>query len=159
MCGWVGVCACVRACGPAPRLIHCDLEQVEEDADKLDLASSSYIEKNMKQLMLSLDELTQETMQLANYQRVLVRHREQQAQHLAKRRAEKQAAGENPGNDRDVIQELRAQNHPLFKPLAEPHAVEAVLANARLAHCSTQIAQFSTANLGKLFLSQAVQDQ
>ena len=113
----------------------------------------------MKQLMLSLDELTQETMQLSNFQRTVVRHREAQVQHLAKRRAEKIAAGEDPGNDRDVAAELRAANHPLFKPLQEPAAIEAVLANARLSHCSTQIAQFSTANLGKLFLSQAVQDQ
>jgi hypothetical protein len=113
----------------------------------------------MKQLMLSLDELTQETMQLSNYQRTLARHREAQTQHLVNRRQEKMAAGENPGNDREVEDELKAQNHPLFKPMAEPPAVEAVLANARLAHCSTQIAQFATANLGKLFLSQAVQDQ
>jgi hypothetical protein len=109
--------------------------------------------------MLSLDELTQETMQLNNFQRQMQRRRNDQELAIKKRQGEKLAAGEMPGNDREVAKELTASNHPLFKPVQEPPAVEAVLANARLAHCSSQIAQFAVANLGKLFLSQAVQDQ
>ena len=47
-------------------------------ASRLDLSSSAYIEKNMKQLMLSLDELTQEMMQLNNFQRQMQRRRNDQ---------------------------------------------------------------------------------
>lgn len=149
----------VRSSNLARVLLNDLFTEVEEDSDRLDLASSSYIEKNVKQLMVALDELTQDTMQQGNFVKTAMRHRNAQEMHLAKRRADKVAAGENPGNDREVAKELAAQNHPLFKPLQEPPAVDRVLADARLSHCSGNIAQFATANLGKLFLSQAVQDQ
>lgn len=56
-----------------------------DDFDRLDLSTSSYLEKNVRHLMGCVDELSAEAQKFNQHQKEVVRRQQQQAQFLQKR--------------------------------------------------------------------------
>jgi translation initiation factor 3 subunit H len=125
-------------------------EQV--DNQSLDLSTSSVLERTLRQLMESVDELSQETNKVTNHLRQVGKQQQSKHQYLQKRaqeNASRSARGEAPLPDDDV--------NKLFKSIPPPTRLDAMLCAGQISNYCTQINQFATQSLGKLFVSEALQ--
>ncbi|KAM7451921.1 Eukaryotic translation initiation factor3 subunit H [Porites harrisoni] len=119
----------------------------------LSLSTGSYLEKNVRLLMEGVDELCQDANKFNNHLRNVARQQQQKEAYTQRRQAEnasRQHRGEAPLPDDDL--------NKMFKPLQSPSRLDYLLLSQQVNTYSKQINQFATHSFGKLFLSQALQD-
>jgi len=133
----------------------CELEEAKPDENPynfLDLATSSVLEKNVKSLMESVDEMSQDANKFFNYQRQLIRQQQAKQQFMAKRQTEnqlRQARGEQPLPDDDI--------NRMFKPPQPPPRLDSLLLSQQINCYVEQITEFATQSFGKLFMADSLQ--
>ncbi|KAF9157258.1 Eukaryotic translation initiation factor 3 subunit H [Actinomortierella ambigua] len=114
--------------------------------DMLDLSMDPYIERNLEQVMDSIDDHTQEQGNYAYWQRSVERENKKKAAYLANRKAEnarRQQAGQQPLPNEDV--------DSLFKLPAEPSRLDHLLITGQIDNYCKQINAFAGPTLSKLF--------
>ncbi|GBL78437.1 Eukaryotic translation initiation factor 3 subunit H, partial [Araneus ventricosus] len=111
----------------------------------------SVLEKNLQAMMECVDTVTQETNKLTNHQRQVIKQQQAKNQYLQKRAAENNARiakGEPPLPEDDI--------NKLFKPILPPSRLDALLVSGQIDSYCKQVSQFSTQNLAKLFMTEAL---
>ncbi|XP_046563967.1 eukaryotic translation initiation factor 3 subunit H-like [Haliotis rubra] len=118
----------------------------------LDLATSSMLEKNLRQLMECVDDVAMDTNKYLNFQRQQFRQTQAKQAHILKRTQEnqvRQARGEAPLPEEDLSK--------LFKPLQPPPRLDCLLVAGQIDNYTKQISEFSSQSIGKLFLAESLQ--
>jgi len=128
---------------------------LEDNFDRLDLSTNSYLEKNVRQLMTSVSELSAEQQKLHVYQKDSARRKQQQQQYLHKQRMEN-ATKEQQG---ETVEPEDLTNHPLFKPLAAPSRLDSMLVEGQINHYCQQLSSYASASTSKLFVAQGLQEE
>nr|SVE86142.1 EOG090X06SH [Daphnia similis]SVE87397.1 EOG090X06SH [Daphnia similis] len=133
----------------------CELSEMVpsyEGSQYLDLGTASVLEKHLRSLTDNVDELLQDTNKFNIYQRQVVKQQQEKQKYVQKRNLEntaRQARGEAPLPDEDITK--------VFKPIPVPPRLEPMVLSAQIAaHCQ-QVSLFCSQALGKLFLSEALQ--
>nr|CAG4637032.1 EOG090X06SH [Ceriodaphnia reticulata]SVE72955.1 EOG090X06SH [Ceriodaphnia reticulata] len=133
----------------------CELSEMVapyEGSQYLDLGTASVLEKHLRSLTDNVDELLQDTNKFNIYQRQVVKQQQEKQKYIQKRNLEnnaRQARGEPPLPEEDVTK--------VFKPIPVPPRLEPMVLSAQIAaHCQ-QVSLFCSQALGKLFLSEALQ--
>ncbi|XP_003737547.1 eukaryotic translation initiation factor 3 subunit H [Galendromus occidentalis] len=136
-------------------LLQCELsEMVPSHVGKqfLDMSTAFSLERQLQATMECVDTLNQETNKMLNYQRQVMRHAQQKQVALAKRSQENQLRKQR---DEPLLPE--DEIHKAFKPIPMPPRLDSVLLAGQVeSHCD-QLSKFSTQNLAKLFMSNALQ--
>ncbi|EDO39430.1 predicted protein [Nematostella vectensis] len=138
-------------------VLLCELDEntPTPSADQfLTLSTGSYLEKNVRVLMESVDELCQDSNKYHNYQRSVIRQQQQKENYLQRRQQENQSRiqrGEDPLPDEDLSK--------MFKPLPVPSRLDNLLLSEQVNTYCQHVHQFSTQSFGKFFLAQALQDK
>eukprot|EP00218_Dolichomastix_sp_CCMP3274_P013735 CAMPEP_0170143702 /NCGR_PEP_ID=MMETSP0033_2-20121228/12600_1 /TAXON_ID=195969 /ORGANISM="Dolichomastix tenuilepis, Strain CCMP3274" /LENGTH=337 /DNA_ID=CAMNT_0010380169 /DNA_START=10 /DNA_END=1023 /DNA_ORIENTATION=+ len=125
----------------------------QADYDRVGLSADGLLEKNMEFLTECMDDLQMEQQRLAFHQRNLARQQVQQAQWIQKRRAEnltRRSAGQEPLPEEEP-------GNPLFKSLPEPSRLDTFLICNQVNNYCSQINQFSTQALTRLYLMDGIQ--
>lgn len=137
--------------------LNCELKDLAPQLDKhqfLDLATSSSLERQLRMLMESVDELSQDSNKYNNYQRQLVKQQQMKQQHSAKRALEnaaREARGEAPLPEEDL--------NKLFKPLPSPNRMDSLLISGQISNYCQEVNRFASQSLGKMFMLESLQDQ
>lgn len=135
----------------------CEVEDISPSENKynfLDLATSSFLEKNVRLLMECVDELSQDSNRFLNYQRQFQKQTQLKTQHLAKREldnAARKARGESPLPEEDLTK--------IFKPLQAPSRLESLLLSGQVNSYANQVSEFATQSFGKLFMADSLQQE
>jgi translation initiation factor 3 subunit H len=133
----------------------CEVEEskpTDNPYNYLDLATSSMLEKNVKSLIESVDEMSQDANKFFNYQRQLIRQQQAKQQFQAKRASEnalRVARGEQPLPDDDI--------NRMFKPPQPPPRLDSLLLSQQINAYVEQITEFATQSFGKLFMADSLQ--
>ncbi|KAE9604960.1 hypothetical protein Lal_00036810 [Lupinus albus] len=125
------------------------------DYDRLQLSTSSLMERNMEFLIECMDDLSVEQQKFQFYYRSLSRQQAQQQAWLQKRRSEnmaRKAAGEEPLPEEDP-------SNPIFKPLPEPSRLESFLITNQISTYCNQINGVSGQSFNKLYLMKALHEE
>lgn len=128
---------------------------LEENFDRLDLSTNSYLEKNLRQLMSSVEDLSTEQQKLHMHQKDMARRSQQQTQYLHKQKLEAHAK-ELQG--KTVVPE-DLSNHPLFKPVPAPSRLDSMLIEGQINHYCSQLSSYVSASTSKLFVAQGLQEE
>ena len=134
----------------------CEIEEetaTETKYNFLDLSTSSFLEKNLRLLMDSVDDLSQETNKFFNYQRSLAKQQQAKQQYLQKRQQESKMRvdrGEAPLPEEDI--------NKLFKPLQMPPRLDSLLLSGQITEYASQMKEFASQTFGKLFVVDSLQD-
>ncbi|KAG8179752.1 hypothetical protein JTE90_025084 [Oedothorax gibbosus] len=118
----------------------------------LDMGTASVLEKSLQAMMECVDTISQETNKLTNHQRQVIKQQQAKNQYIQKRAAEnsaRAAKGEAVLPDDDI--------NKLFKAIPPPSRLDALLVSGQIDSYCKQISQFSTQNLAKLFMTEALQ--
>lgn len=121
---------------------------MEVDHEKLDLSTNPYLERNLEFIIDSMDELGAEQSKFRFFQNNLAKQQAQQAAWLSKRRAEN--LGRKKNGDETLPE--TDPNNPIFKPLAEPNRLDALLLSNQINNYCKQINDFSGNSFGKLYV-------
>jgi len=136
-------------------MLLCELSDlVPSHAGKqfLDMSTAFSLERQLQATMECVDNLNQETNKMINHQRQAMRMQQQKQVALAKRNQENQLR-----KQRDEVVLPEDDIHKQFKPIPAPPRLDAVLLAGQIeAHCN-QMSKFSSQNLAKLFMSNALQ--
>ncbi|KAL7830503.1 hypothetical protein SRHO_G00316300 [Serrasalmus rhombeus] len=134
-----------------------ELEDKSTVADKhelLNLSSGSHLEKCLQMLMDRVDEMSQDIVKYNNYSRSLSKQQQQKHQYVQRRQqenAQRQSRGEPPLPEEDLTK--------LFKPPQAPPRMDSLLIAGQInTYCQT-VKEFTSQNLGKLFMAEALQGQ
>lgn len=104
------------------------ISTTKDDYDRLDVATTPFLVKNLDYMIECLDDYQREQTNLAQHQRNILRNESQRAAWIAKRRAEnaaRRAQGEELLPEEDPT-------HPLFKAIAEPDRLDVMLINSQI---------------------------
>ncbi|KAF7691162.1 eukaryotic translation initiation factor 3 subunit H-B [Silurus meridionalis] len=125
---------------------------VVEKHELLSLSSSSHLEKSLQMLMDRVDEMCQDINKYNNYSRSLSKQQQQKHQYVQRRQQEntqRQSRGEPPLPEEDLTK--------LFKPPQPPPRMDSLLIAGQInTYCQT-VKEFTSQNLGKLFMAEALQ--
>lgn len=138
-------------------ILQCELyEQMPgpEASQILDLGTMSTLDKQLRSLMDSVDELSQEASKFNNYQRQVAKTQQDKHKYMQKRTAENQARsarGDDPLPEEDL--------NKIFKPIPALPRMDAVVTAGQINTYCKDISQFCNQALGKLFLAKALQDE
>lgn len=119
----------------------------------LSLSTGSYLEKNVRLLMATVDELCQDANKFNNHLRNVARQQQQKEAYIQRRQgenAQRNSRGDPPLQEEDLSK--------IFKPLQSPSRLDYLLLSQQVNTYSKQVNQFATHSFGKLFLAQALQD-
>uniref|UniRef100_H2YKZ6 Eukaryotic translation initiation factor 3 subunit H n=1 Tax=Ciona savignyi TaxID=51511 RepID=H2YKZ6_CIOSA len=122
--------------------------------DYLNLSHSSSLERQMKLMMQSVDELTQESQRFLQYQRSSAKQHQNKVLNLQRRATENAARtqrGEPPLPDDDITKN--------FRPLQPPSRLDALLAAGQVSAFCDKVGSFSTQSLGRIFMAKALDKQ
>ncbi|XP_027031797.1 eukaryotic translation initiation factor 3 subunit H-B isoform X1 [Tachysurus fulvidraco] len=132
-----------------------DLEDKTAEVEKhelLSLSSSSHLEKSLQMLMDRVDDMCQDISKYNNYSRSLSKQQQQKHQYIQRRQqenAQRQSRGEPPLPEEDLTK--------LFKPPQPPPRMDSLLIAGQInTYCQT-VKEFTSQNLGKLFMAEALQ--
>ncbi|XP_064605529.1 LOW QUALITY PROTEIN: eukaryotic translation initiation factor 3 subunit H-A-like [Liolophura sinensis] len=134
----------------------CEMEELTTTPQSdqfLDLATSSVLEKNVRQLMECVDDITQDCNKFFNYQRQHLKQQSAKQQYQQRRQQENQlriSRGEAPLPDEDI--------NKIFKPLQPPPRLDSLLIAGQIDNYCQQISEFSAQSFGKLFMSESLQN-
>jgi len=132
----------------------CELEELAPSTDKysfLDLATGSVLEKNLRLLMECVDEMSQDNNRYFNFQRQLAKQEQAKTAYKQKRQHENQMRkqrGDSPLPEEDM--------NKMFKPLAPPPRLDALLWAGQISCYTDQITEFATQSFGKLFMADSL---
>lgn len=135
------------------QLVGSDAPVTQVDFDRFNVSTNPFLEKNLEFLVECMDDLSYEAQRVNQHQRNLQRLQVQQAQWIQKRRQEnlqRKAAGQEPLPEEDP-------SNPIFKPVPEPSRLDSLLITNQIANYCSQINQFSSQSLNKLYLMQGIQ--
>lgn len=136
-------------------VLMCELDQKTTESEKyqfLDLATSSMLEKNLRQLIECVDDVATDTNKYLTFQKLYQRQQQSKQQHLHKRQQEntaRAAKGEPPLPEEDL--------NKLFKPLQAPQRLDSMLIAGQIDNYCTQITEFTSQSFGKLFMADSLQ--
>jgi len=136
--------------------LQCELyEQMpgNEASNFLDLGTLSTLDRQLRCLMDSVDELSQEASKFNNYQRQVSKLQQDKHKYIQKRGAENQARqsrGEPPLPEEDLSKQ--------FKPIPPLPRLDATITAGQINTYCRELSQFSSQALGKLFVAKALQD-
>ncbi|CAN0181778.1 eukaryotic translation initiation factor 3 subunit H [Lampetra fluviatilis] len=131
-----------------------ELEGKSKVADKqelLSLASSNHLEKNLQLLMDRIDDMASDIVKYNTHLRTLGKLQQQKTQYLQKRQQEnvqREARGDQPLAEEDISK--------LFKPPGPPSRLDTLLIAGQINTYCQQINEFTSQNLGKLFMAEAL---
>ncbi|MCI4392133.1 hypothetical protein PGIGA_G00142430 [Pangasianodon gigas] len=129
-----------------------DKSTVVEKHELLSLSSSSYHEKSLQMLMDRVDDMCQDISKYNNFSRSLSKQQQQKHQYVQRRQqenAQRQSRGEPPLPEEDLSK--------LFKPPQPPPRMDSLLIAGQInTYCQT-VKEFTSQNLGKLFMAEALQ--
>ncbi|XP_017310338.1 eukaryotic translation initiation factor 3 subunit H-B [Ictalurus punctatus] len=130
-----------------------DKSTVVEKHELLSLSSSSHLEKSLQMLMDRVDDMCQDINKYNNFSRSLSKQQQQKHQYVQRRQqenAQRQSRGEPPLPEEDLTK--------LFKPPQPPPRMDSLLIAGQInTYCQT-VKEFTSQNLGKLFMAEALQD-
>lgn len=136
-------------------LLMCEIADYAPEEDRsnqfLDMGTASVLEKSLQAMMECMDTLSQETNKLINHQRQVIKQQQAKNQYLQKRAAENNARAakdEPPLPEEDITK--------LFKPIPPPSRLDALLVYGQIDSYCKQVAQYSSQNLAKLFMTEAL---
>jgi len=124
-----------------------------EATDFLDLGSLTTMDRQMRCLMESIDELSQEGIKFNNYQRQVSKQQQEKNKHIAKRAAEnasRAARNEKPLPEEDLSK--------IFKPIPAVSRLDATVTAGQINTYCKEMAQFCSQALGKLYLGKSLQE-
>ncbi|KAJ8306310.1 hypothetical protein KUTeg_016855 [Tegillarca granosa] len=133
----------------------CELEGATGSEPKynfLDLATSSMLEKNLRQLMDCVDDVAVDSNRFLNFQRQYQKQQIQKTQYQQKRQQEnqmRQARGDPPLPEEDI--------NKIFKPLQPPSRLDSLLLAGQISNYCNQIGEFASQSFGKLFMAESLQ--
>ncbi|KAK2815238.1 hypothetical protein Q7C36_023504 [Tachysurus vachellii] len=133
-----------------------DLEDKSTLADKhelLSLSSSNHLEKSLQLLMDRIDDTNQEINKYNTYSRNLSKQQQQKHQYLQRRQqenAQRQSRGEPPLPEEDISK--------MFKPPPPPPRMDTLLIAGQINNYCQNVKEFTSQNLGKLFMAEALQE-
>ncbi|CAK6954364.1 putative eukaryotic translation initiation factor 3 subunit H [Scomber scombrus] len=132
-----------------------DLEEKSTVADKhelLNLSSSNHLEKSLQLLMDRVDDMSQDIVKYNTYSRNLSKQQQQKHQYLQRRQQEntqRQSRGEPPLPEEDITK--------MFKPPQPPPRMDTLLIAGQVNNYCQNVKEFTSQNLGKLFMAEALQ--
>ncbi|XP_021351508.1 eukaryotic translation initiation factor 3 subunit H-like [Mizuhopecten yessoensis] len=135
----------------------CEVDQSLVASQKfnfLDLATSSMLEKNLRQLMESVDDVAMDANRYLNFQRQAAKQKLQKSQYIQKRaseNAQRTQHGEAPLPEEDI--------NRLFKPLQPMERLHSLLLAGQIDNYCAQVGDFASQSLGKLFLSESLKNK
>ncbi|KAG9478629.1 hypothetical protein GDO78_012338 [Eleutherodactylus coqui] len=127
---------------------------VAEKHELLSLSSSNHLEKSLQLLMDRVDEMSQDIVKYNTYLRNASKQQQQKHQYIQRRQQEniqRQSRGEPSLPEEDVSK--------LFKPPVPPPRMDSLLISGQINTYIQNIKEFTSQNLGKLFMAEALQDQ
>ncbi|KAM5157833.1 eukaryotic translation initiation factor 3 subunit H [Mantella aurantiaca] len=127
---------------------------VAEKHELLSLSSSNHLEKSLQLLMDRVDEMSQDIVKYNTYLRNASKQQQQKHQYVQRRQQEniqRQSRGEPSLPEEDVTK--------LFKPPIPPARMDSLLIAGQINTYIQNIKEFTSQNLGKLFMAEALQDQ
>jgi len=133
----------------------CELDVIAPPAHPynfLDLATSSVLEKDLKLLLESVDEMSQDSNKFFNYQRQLSRQTQAKQQALNKRAQEnaiRAQKGEAALPDDDI--------NRMFKPPQPPPRLDSLLLSEQINVYTEEITEFASQSFAKLFMADSLQ--
>lgn len=134
----------------------CEIEddmQEKQTFDYLDLGTSSVLEKNLRLLMESVDEVSMDANKYVNYLRQAQKQNVAKLQYQQKRTQENQQRvqrGEKPLPDEDL--------NKIFKPLQTQERLGSLLITGQIDNYCQQMGEFAAQSFGKLFMAESLQD-
>jgi len=126
---------------------------VEAGSQFLDLGTADVLEEQLKFLMDTVDDLNQESIKFNKYQNMAVKQIQDKTRWLQRRQQENAARtsrGEDPLPEEDI--------NKVFKPMAPPSRLNALVLSGQASSTAQQVAQFCSQSLGKWFVTEALQD-
>lgn len=126
---------------------------VEAGSQFLDLGTAGVLENQLKFLMENVDELNQESIKFNKYQNMALKQCQDKMRWVQRRQTENSARAsrkEDPLPEEDI--------NKVFKPIPPPNRLNALVLSGQILSTSQQVSQFSSQSLGKLFISQGLQD-
>lgn len=133
-------------------LLELESSYGSNNVDRVDLNTTSLLEKNLELLIDTIDDLVAEQNKFQYYQRGLTKLQQILASQLQKRRYENEqriANGEKPLPDDDII--------AAHKPPTPPSHLDTLLYTSQIGNYCKQISQFSTQASSKLFIADKLQ--
>ena len=118
----------------------------------LNLSHGSSLEHQLRLMLASIDEMSQENGKFLQYQRMMTKYNQTKNLHIQRRAAENAARanrGESPLPEEDINKVLR--------PVMQPQRIDALLASQQITQYCDQINQFSTKGLGRIFMAEAME--
>jgi len=125
---------------------------VPAKVEYLNLSHGSSLEHQLRLMMNSVDELTQESGKYVQYQRSVAKYNQQKMNFMQRRATEnatRSARGEPPLPD-DFSKTARPTN--------PPQRIEALLSSQQISQYCDQIQQFSNQGLGRVFMAEAMEN-
>ncbi len=126
---------------------------VESGTQYLDLGTSDVLEDQLKYLMDTVDELNQESIKFNKYQNMAVKQIQDKTRWLQRRQQEnsaRTARGEDALPEEDI--------NKVFKPLAPPSRLNALVLSGQAASTAQQVSQFCSQSLAKWFITESLQE-
>uniref|UniRef100_A0AAY4CCV4 Eukaryotic translation initiation factor 3 subunit H n=1 Tax=Denticeps clupeoides TaxID=299321 RepID=A0AAY4CCV4_9TELE len=118
----------------------------------LSLSSSSHLEKSLQMLMDRVDDMSQDIVKFNTFSRNTSKQQQQKHQYIQRRQQEntqRQSRGEPPLPEEDISK--------MFKPPQPPPRMDTLLIAGQInTYCQT-VKEFTSQNLGKLFMAEALQ--
>ncbi|XP_021344293.1 eukaryotic translation initiation factor 3 subunit H-like [Mizuhopecten yessoensis] len=112
------------------------------------------LEKNLRQLMESVDDVAMDANRYLNFQRQAAKQKLQKSQYIQKRaseNAQRTQHGEAPLPEEDI--------NRLFKPLQPMERLHSLLLAGQIDNYCAQVGDFASQSLGKLFLSESLKNK
>lgn len=123
-----------------------------EESQLLDLGSLSTVDRQMRSLMESIDELSQEAARFNAYQRQVSKQAQDKHKYIQKKAADnatRQARGDKPLPDEDLSK--------MFRPVPPVGRLDAAVVSGQVAQYGNELQQFCAQALGKQFMAKALQ--
>jgi len=140
---------------PLMNVLQCELFEKmpgNEATQFLDLGSLSTMDRQMRSLMESVDELSQEANKFNGFQRQVSKQQQDKHKHILKRQTEnaaRVARGEKPLPEEDLSK--------IFKPIPALPRLDATVTAAQIDTYCRELSQFCSQGLGKLYVAKSLQ--
>jgi len=128
---------------------------ITSDYERLDLASNTFLERNLEFMIECLEDLSVEQNKFQFYQRQLLKQQQQQTQWLQKRRNDNAI---RKANGEALLPEEDPSN-PVFKSPPEPSRLDSLLITNQINYYCRQINQFTGNSFSKLFMVGGLQQK
>lgn len=122
-------------------------------AQFLDLGTAHTLETELRAMMDAVDELNQESIKFNKHQNMVLKQYQEKTRWIQKRQLENQARstrGEEPLPDDDLSK--------MFKIPTAPSRLNPLILSGTISHKADEVSEFCSQSLGKLFLTEPLQE-